>query len=67
MNNSEDSIFNGIVETENFTTCDCNDKKDLTELFKYVDELKNRVAEQNKEIDRLTRQVHCYEKLIDRL
>ena len=67
MNNSEDSIFNGVVETENFTTCDCNDKKDLTELFKYVDELKNRVAEQNKEIDRLTRQVHCYEKLIDRL
>lgn len=67
MNNSEDSIFNGVVETENFTTCDCNDKKDLTELFKYVDELKNRVAEQNKEIDRLTRQVYCYEKLIDRL
>ncbi len=67
MNNSEDSIFNGVVETENFTTCDCNDKKDLTELFKYVDELKNRVAEQNKEIDRLTRQIHCYEKLIDRL
>ena len=67
MNNSEDSIFNGVVETENFTTCDCNDKKDLTELFKYVDELKNRVTEQNKEIDRLTRQVHCYEKLIDRL
>lgn len=27
MNNSEDSIFNGVVETENFTTCDCNDKK----------------------------------------
>lgn len=67
MNNSEDTIFNGVVETENFTTCDCNDKKDLTELSKYVDELKNRVAEQNKEIDRLTRQVHCYEKLIDRL
>lgn len=67
MNNSEVSIFNGVVETENFTTCDCNDKKDLTELFKYVDELKNRVAEQNKEIDRLTRQVYCYEKLIDRL
>lgn len=67
MNNSEDSIFNGVVETENFTTCDCNDKKDLTEPFKYVDELKNRVAEQNKEIDRLTRQVYCYEKLIDRL
>lgn len=67
MNNSEDSIFNGVVETENFTTYDCNDKKDLTELFKYVDELKNRVTEQNKEIDRLTRQVHCYEKLIDRL
>lgn len=67
MNNSEDSIFNGVVETENFTTCDCNDKKDLTELSKYVDELKNRIEEQNKEIDRLTRQVHCYEKLIDRL
>lgn len=67
MNNSEDSILDGFVETENFTTCDCGDKKDLTELSKYVDELENRVAEQNKEIDRLTRQVHCYEKLIERL
>lgn len=44
-----------------------NDEKDLTNLSKYVDELKNRIEEQNKEIDRLTRQVHCYEKLIDRL
>ena len=53
------------IDIENPT--EDNDKKDLTELSKYVDELKNRVAEQNKEIDRLTRQVHCYEKLIDRL
>lgn len=67
MNNSENSMFDGVVETENFTTCDCSSEKDLTELSKYVDELKNRVAEQNKEIDRLTRQVHCYEKLIERL
>lgn len=44
-----------------------NDEKDLTNLSKYVDELENRIEEQNKEIDRLTRQVHCYEKLIDRL
>ena len=67
MNNSEDSIFNGVVETENFTTCDCNDKKDLTELSKYVDELEKCIEEQKQEIARLTRQVHCYEKLIDRL
>lgn len=64
MNNSEDSIFNGVVETENFTTCDCNDKKDLTE---YINELKEYIEKQREEIDRLTRQVHCYEKLIDRL
>lgn len=44
-----------------------NDEKDLTNLSKYVNELENRIEEQNKEIDRLTRQVHCYEKLIDRL
>lgn len=44
-----------------------NDEKDLTKLSKYVNELENRIEEQNKEIDRLTRQVHCYEKLIDRL
>ena len=67
MNNNEDSILDKFVETENFTTCDCRDEKDLTELSKYADELKNRVAEQDKEIDRLTRQVHCYEKLIERL
>lgn len=67
INNSEDSILDGFVETGNFTTCDCRDEKDLTELSKYVDELKNRITEQNKEIDRLTRQVHCYEKLIERL
>lgn len=65
-NNSESSIFDGFVETENFTT-DCGNRQDLTELSKYVEELMNRVAEQNKEIDRLTRQVHCYEKLIERL
>lgn len=41
-----------------------NDKKDLTE---YVDELENYIEKQREEIDRLTRQVHCYEKLIDRL
>lgn len=64
MNNSEDSIFNGIVETENFTTCNYNDKKDLTE---YVGELEKYIEKQREEIDRLTRQVHCYEKLIDRL
>lgn len=67
INNSEDLIFDGLVETGNLTTCDDRDKKDLIELSKYADELKNRVEEQNKEIDRLTRQVHCYEKLIDRL
>lgn len=67
MNNSEDSILEGLVETRNFTTCDDMDEKDLTELSEYADKLKNRVEEQNKEIDRLTRQVHCYEKLIDRL
>lgn len=44
-----------------------NDEKDLINLSKYVNELENRIEEQNKEIDRLTRQVHCYEKLIDRL
>ena len=62
MNNSEDSIFNGAVETENFTTCDCNDKNS-----KHVDELEKYIEKQREEIDRLTRQVHCYEKLIDRL
>ena len=62
MNNSEDSIFNGVVETENFTTCDCNDKNS-----KHVDELEKYIKKQREEIDRLTRQVHCYEKLIDRL
>lgn len=62
MNNSEDSIFNGIVETENFTTYDCNDKNS-----KHVDELEKYIEKQREEIDRLTRQVHCYEKLIDRL
>lgn len=62
MNNSEDSIFNGVVETENFTTCDCNDKNS-----KHVDELEKYIEKQREEIDRLTRQVHCYEKLIDRL
>ena len=62
MNNSEDSIFNGIVETENFTTYDCNDKNS-----KQVDELEKYIEKQREEIDRLTRQVHCYEKLIDRL
>lgn len=62
MNNSEDSIFNGIVETENFTTYDCNDKNS-----KHVDELEKYIKKQREEIDRLTRQVHCYEKLIDRL
>ena len=62
MNNSEDSIFNGIVETEKFTTYDCND-----ESSKHVDELKKYIEKQREEIDRLTRQVHCYEKLIDRL
>lgn len=67
MNNSENSMFDGVVETENFTTCDCSSEKDLTELSKYVGELKNRIEEQNKEIDRLTRQVYCYEKLIERL
>lgn len=41
-----------------------NDKKDLTE---YVDELEKYIEKQREEIDRLTRQVHCYEKLIDRL
>ena len=62
MNNSEDSIFNGAVETENFTTYDCNDKNS-----KHVDELEKYIEKQREEIDRLTRQVHCYEKLIDRL
>ena len=62
MNNSEDSIFNGVVETENFTTYDCNDKNS-----KHVDELEKYIKKQREEIDRLTRQVHCYEKLIDRL
>ena len=62
MNNSEDSIFNGIVETENFTTYDCNDKNS-----KHVDELEKYIEKQREEIDRLTRQIHCYEKLIDRL
>jgi transcriptional regulator with XRE-family HTH domain len=67
MNNNEDSILDKFVETENFTTCDCSNEKDLTELSKYVGELKNRIEEQNKEIGRLTRQVYCYEKLIERL
>ena len=62
MNNSEDSIFNEVVETENFTTYDCND-----ESSKHVDELEKYIEKQREEIDRLTRQVHCYEKLIDRL
>ena len=62
MNNSEDSIFNEVVETENFTTYDCNDKNS-----KHVDELEKYIEKQREEIDRLTRQVHCYEKLIDRL
>lgn len=62
MNNSEDSIFNGVVETEKFTTYDCND-----ESSKHVDELEKYIEKQREEIDRLTRQVHCYEKLIDRL
>lgn len=62
MNNSEDSIFNGVVETEKFTTYDCNDKNS-----KHVDELEKYIEKQREEIDRLTRQVHCYEKLIDRL
>ena len=62
MNNSEDSIFNEVVETENFTTYDCNDKNS-----KHVDELEKYIKKQREEIDRLTRQVHCYEKLIDRL
>lgn len=62
MNNSEDSIFNGVVETEKFTTYDCND-----ENSKHVDELEKYIKKQREEIDRLTRQVHCYEKLIDRL
>ena len=62
MNNNEYSIFNGVVETENFTTYDCNDKNS-----KHVDELKKYIEKQREEIDRLTRQVHCYEKLIDRL
>ena len=62
MNNSEDSIFNEVEETENFTTYDCNDKNS-----KHVDELEKYIKKQREEIDRLTRQVHCYEKLIDRL
>ena len=62
MNNSEDSIFNEVVETDNFTTYDCNDKNS-----KHVDELEKYIKKQREEIDRLTRQVHCYEKLIDRL
>lgn len=62
MNNNEYSIFNGVVETENFTTYDCNDKNS-----KHVDELEKYIKKQREEIDRLTRQVHCYEKLIDRL
>ena len=62
MNNSEDSIFNEVVETEKFTTYDCND-----ESSKHVDELEKYIEKQREEIDRLTRQVHCYEKLIDRL
>lgn len=41
-----------------------NDKKDLTE---YVDELEKYIEKQREEIDRLTRQVYYYEKLIDRL
>ena len=69
MNNSEEtkSVEENNLSFDKNVVVEDNDKKDLTELFKYVDELKNRVAEQNKEIDRLTRQVHCYEKLIDRL
>ena len=69
MNNSEEtkSVEENNLSFDKNVVVEDNDKKDLTELSKYVDELKNRVAEQNKEIDRLTRQVHCYEKLIDRL
>ena len=69
MNNSEEtkSVEENNLSFDKNVVVEDNDKKDLTEFFKYVDELKNRVAEQNKEIDRLTRQVHCYEKLIDRL
>ena len=68
MNNSEEtkSVEENNLSFDKNVVVEDNDKKDLTELSKYVDELKNRVAEQNKEIDRLTRQVHCYEKLIDR-
>ena len=69
MNNSEEtkSVEENNLSFDKNVVVEDNDEKDLTELFKYVDELKNRVAEQNKEIDRLTRQIHCYEKLIDRL
>ena len=69
MNNSEEtkSVEENNLSFDKNVVVEDNDEKDLTEFFKYVDELKNRVAEQNKEIDRLTRQVHCYEKLIDRL
>lgn len=69
MNNSEEtkSVEENNLSFDKNVVVEDNDEKDLTELFKYVDELKNRVAEQKEEIDRLTRQVHCYEKLIDRL
>lgn len=69
MNNSEEtkSVEENNLSFDKNVVVEDNDEKDLTELSKYVDELKNRVAEQNKEIDRLTRQVYCYEKLIERL
>lgn len=69
MNNSEEtkSVEENNLSFDKNVVVEDNDEKDLTELFKYVDELKNRVAEQKEEIDRLIRQVHCYEKLIDRL
>ena len=69
MNNSEEtkSVEENNLSFDKNVVVEDNDKKDLTELSEYVDELKNRVAEQNKEIDRLTRQVHCYEKLIEKL
>lgn len=63
----EGSTFDEVIETENLGAHSYTDEKDITKLYKYIEELRTNIEKQNKEIDRLTRQVHCYEKLIERL
>lgn len=67
VKDDENSTFDEVIETENLGTCSYNDEKYITKPYKYIDELRANIEKQNKEIDRLTRQVHCYEKLIERL